>query len=206
MALVVYMCVHNRAVEDLHFILEKQLLKERLTEKGIYSFLQITKQKNAKTLKFKTWYAAKSKWSFIFKIGEYLLSSEIFLKNSSVQYGLGVYREFCVWCARSAGLYSLLEWGGMLVVADICLQAQGVLFPKCAIRLCLSWALRHRSALLPVYSQQWLLLSRIHCLSPRMIWHKWMPVVTKSCTIFLLVVGWLFSHYFQLPSLGLALY
>lgn len=81
MALGVYICVCNRAVEDLHFILEKQLLKERLTEKGIYSFLQITKQKNAKPLKFKTWYAAKSKWSFIFKIGEYLLSSEIFLKT-----------------------------------------------------------------------------------------------------------------------------
>lgn len=152
MALGVYICVCNRAVEDLHFILEKQLLKERLTEKGIYAFLQITKQKNAKPLKFKTWYAAKSKWSFIFKIGEYLLSSEIFFKNSSVQYGLGVYREFCVWCARSAGLYSLLEWGRNACGGWHLPPSPSVLFPKCAIRLSLSWALRHRSALLPGYS------------------------------------------------------
>lgn len=78
MALCVYVCVRNIAVEDLHFILEKQLFEERLTEKDIYSFLQITKQTNAKPLRFKTWYAAKSKWCFVFKIGEYLLSSEIF--------------------------------------------------------------------------------------------------------------------------------
>lgn len=47
------MCVHNITVEDLHFSLEKQLFKERLTEKDINSFLQITKQTNAETLKFK---------------------------------------------------------------------------------------------------------------------------------------------------------
>lgn len=50
----VYICVHNIAVEDLHFILEKQLFKERLTEKDIYSFPQIMKEKSAKTLKLKT--------------------------------------------------------------------------------------------------------------------------------------------------------
>lgn len=53
MALCVNMCVHNIAVEDLHFILEKQF-EEKFTEKDIYSFLQITKQKNTKTLRFKT--------------------------------------------------------------------------------------------------------------------------------------------------------
>lgn len=34
-----------------------------------------------------------------------------FFKNSSVQYGLGAYREFYVWSVRSAGLHSLLELG-----------------------------------------------------------------------------------------------
>lgn len=49
--------------------------------------------------------------SFVFKIGEYLFKFRDFFKNSSVQYGLGVYRVFCVWCVRSAGLHILLEWG-----------------------------------------------------------------------------------------------
>jgi len=48
MALCLYTCAHSIAVGD--FILEKQLFKERLTEKDIYSFPQIMKQKNARTL------------------------------------------------------------------------------------------------------------------------------------------------------------
>lgn len=40
MALYVYICVHNIADGDLHFILDKELFKEELTEKDMYSFPQ----------------------------------------------------------------------------------------------------------------------------------------------------------------------
>lgn len=95
----------------------------------------------------------------------------------------------------------------MLVVAEIYLHAQSVLFPKCAIRqtvpLLGSWvqvsSATHVFITVVTFKQNLLSVSQDD-----------MTLVDscgdKSSAIFLLVLGWLFSHYFQLPSLGLALY
>lgn len=95
----------------------------------------------------------------------------------------------------------------MLVVAEICLQAQSVLFPKCAIRQTVpflgSWvrvsSVLHVFIAVVTFKQNLLSISQDD-----------MTLVDscgdKSSAIFLLVLGWLFSHYFQLRSLGLDLY
>lgn len=92
------------------------------------------------------------------------------------------------------------------MVAAICLQAQSLLFPKCDIRQCV-----------PFLGSQ-VQVSSASCVFTAVVTFKQdllsvsqddMTLVDacgdKNSAIFLLV-GWLFSHYFQLSSLGLALY
>lgn len=95
----------------------------------------------------------------------------------------------------------------MLVVAEICLQAQSVLFPKCAIRHTVPFL----GSQVQVSSVPRVFIAVVNFKRKLLSVSQDDMTLVDACgdkrfAVFRLVLGWLFSHYFQLPSLGLSLY
>lgn len=110
------------------------------------------------------------------------------------------------WCVRRAGLPSFLEWGECLWWLTSASK------PKvCCSRVCHQrhWAFPGLSA--QVSSAPHVFIAVV-TFKQDVLSVSWNDIILmdacgdRSAAIFLLVVGWLFSHYFQLSSLGLALY